>query len=158
LRYFGAYDWYLTGYLSNLFPMTKIIVRGYTRVLHPPPWDPVQFAADVKKRMQQTFNMGFDEQQKRRFVELIKAAPQRQFILVYCPLQNSFFNQVAGEMEYQQQLKEFAQLSNVHILDFSRLNYSDRNFMDTSHLNEVGAEAFSRMLRGQLAVLGINGK
>jgi hypothetical protein len=156
LRYFGLFDGYVKGAISSRLRSDKPS-RGFASEQNAKPSNASQFAANVEKRSKTVFHMGFDENQKRRLIELISSAPDRKFILTFCPLHRSWFATVSGEEDFLRELDEIARLPNVHILDFSRDAYSDDQFVDTGHLNAAGAAVFSRRLKAALQQLDLYG-
>jgi hypothetical protein len=154
LRYFGLFDGYVKGALSSRFRSSKPS-RGFASEQREKPSNASLFAANIEKRSKTVFQMGFDENEKRRLIDLISSAPDRKFILIFCPLHKSWFARVAGEDGFRHEMDEFSRLPNVYILDFSRDVYPDDQFVDTGHLNAAGAAVFSGRLKAALQRLNL---
>jgi hypothetical protein len=157
LRYFGSWDWYLKGLLTDWFALTKAVERGYVRAFNALPWDARSFAADVERRRQTPFKWGIHDWQKRRLRELIRQSPDRLIVIVLSPLHSSFLENAIGESEFRKWLEALtADETNVRVLDFTRTDFPDNFFMNTGHLNYQGARAFSLSLREKLVDLSID--
>lgn len=158
LRYFGSWDWYVKGLLTDRIALTKRMDRGFIVNLDEAPWSADVFARDVKKRLQTPMQWGLDPRQRRKLMELVGSAPQRQFVLVLSPLHHSCFARASGEKKFRDVLRGMeASASNLRIIDMSRSNYPDRYFLNTTHMNQRGARAFSADLRRELVRLKIIG-
>ena len=156
LRYFGSWDWYIKGVLTEHIGLTKVVMRGYTHELNEFPWDAALFAADVRKRLGIPLHWGFVPRQEARLIQLIRQAPHRSFFIVLSPLHRSFFANAVGEQQFRAQLAALRRLPNVHILDFSHVSYPDRFFRNTGHLDYNGARVFSAELRNRLIADGVD--
>ena len=77
---------------------------------------------------------------------MVAAHPDRQFFIVVSPFHEVFyrtFHGIDGAYEFLSDLKKHP---NVTVVDLGRVDYPDELFMDATHLNEDGAERFSRDL------------
>ena len=158
LRYFGSWDWYVKGLLTDRIALTKRMDRGFIVNLDEAPWSADVFARDVKKRLQTPMQWGLDPRQRRKLVELVGTAPQRQFVLVLSPLHRSCLARASGEKKFRDVLRRMEESApNLRIIDMSRSNYPDRYFLNTTHMNQRGARAFSADLRRELVRLKITG-
>lgn len=147
IRYFGSYDWYLKGVLSDHIQVTHSIARGYTHEYNTIPWNRATFDDDVRRRLAEPFKFGLDVRQRARFLELIRSAPNRKFYIVLSPLHRSFMAHSYNEPAFRMSLNDFVRLPNVRVFDFTRTTYPDEYFLNTGHLNYRGAVVFSRKLR-----------
>ncbi|MDB5579759.1 MAG: hypothetical protein JWR80_4935 [Bradyrhizobium sp.] len=155
LRYFGSYDWYLKGILSDHLRATHEIRRGYSVEFNAIAWRRDLFEQDIQRRVAQPpLQFGILPDQARRFLELINSAPDRKFIIVISPLHKSYLHDAVGEPAFRQQLAVFARLPNVRIIDFMHAPYPDEYFRDTGHLNYRGAQIFSAELKAAIANAG----
>jgi hypothetical protein len=151
LRYFGSYDWYAKGIISDYTGQRDAIRRGYIPAVNAAPWDRSQFDAVVRERSQLRFTFGLLDAQKARLSQLITMAPNRRFVIVLSPLHKSFFAHSSGEIAFQLYLKQLASRPNVKVIDFTHAPYPDDYFQDTAHMNAKGAAIFSRQLKAALA-------
>jgi hypothetical protein len=157
LRYFGSYDWYVKGILTDYFQTTKIVSQGYVRELNALPWNQADFDANVQRRLTEPLRWQMDDEQMHRFMDLIKATPGRTFVIVLSPLHKSFYVGATGETAFREKMQAFLALPNVKLIDFSHVDYPDSYFVNTGHLNYTGAGAFSAQLRERLRQIGIVG-
>ena len=158
LRYFGSWDWYVKGLLTDRIALSKRMDRGFIVNLDEAPWSADVFARDVKRRLQTPLQWGLDPRQRRKLVEIVGTAPQRQFVLVLSPLHRSCFARASGEKKFRDVLRRMEESApNLRIIDMSRSNYPDRYFLNTTHMNQRGARAFSADLRRELIRLKIIG-
>ncbi len=151
LRYFGSYDWYTKGILSDYAGGRGVVRRGYIPTVNAVPWMRAQFDLAVRQRSRIHFKFGLIESQKKRLSDLINMAPNRLFVIVLSPLHKSFFVHSSGEDDFRRYLKELAFRRNVKIVDFTHAQFPDEYFQDSAHLNTQGAIVFSRQLKSALA-------
>lgn len=157
LRYFGAWDWYVKGLLTDRIALTKRVRRGHTERLDDPPWEAGAFARNVERRLATPTPWLIDPRQERELIARMHSAPDRLFILVLAPVHASFEAHATGEAEYRAELARLAASTpNVRIIDMTHPHYPDQYFRDTAHLNDTGARAFSAELRQKLAALGVD--
>jgi uncharacterized protein (DUF2164 family) len=154
LRYFGSYDWYTKGIVSDYTSGRDAIRHGY----HPPvsAIAPTRagFDAAVAARAREQLALGMASDQWNRMVQLIRKAPQRRFAIVLSPLHKSFFVHVTGQKQFQDRLATLAAIPNVRVFDFSRAPYPDAYFEDSAHLDTQGAAVFSGELKQALSHAG----
>lgn len=156
LRYFGSWDWFAKGLLTDRIALTKRIERGFEVKLDEAPWSADLFARDVAKRRVTAMRWGIDARQRRRFMELVRSAPNRRFLLVMSPLHASCLERASGEEEFRQSLAAMERAApNLQIIDLTRAAYPDQYFLNTTHLNQRGARAFSSDLRRELVRLKV---
>jgi hypothetical protein len=152
LRYFGSYDWYIKGILSDHIKATRTVRHGYSVEFNEIRWRRDLFQQNIQRRLwQPPLQFGVDPDQMRRFLELIDSAPDRVFVVVISPLHKVYLRNAVGEAAYRQQLATLAKRSNVRLIDFMRAPYPDEYFRDTGHLNYRGAQVFSADLRAAIA-------
>lgn len=151
LRYFGSWDWFVKGLLTDRIALTKRMDRGFVVHLDEAPWSAELFAKDVAKRRATAVRWGFDPRQQRRLMELVASAPQRRFVIVLSPLHSSGLVRASGQAEFRDLLGEMAEAApNLTIIDMISMDYPDQYFLNTTHLNQRGARAFSADLRAEL--------
>lgn len=156
LRFFGAWDWFAKGLLTDRIALTKRLDRGYEIKLDEEPWSAPLFARQVAEREKGSFEWGINGRQKAELLALVRRAPQRRFVLVMSPLHRSFFVRATGEQAFREELAEMErQAPNLTVIDMSRVDYPDTLFLNTSHLNQQGARVFSAELRRQLIARGV---
>lgn len=156
LRFYGSWDWYIKGLLTDRFALTKRVERGYVHHLDQAPWNAEQFARDVEKRLQNPLRWKIDRRQARDLLSLTGRAPDRDFIIVLSPLHRSFLIHARGEAGFRRQLAAItAAAPNLQVIDLTRKAYPDPYYLNTGHLNERGAEAFSTDLRRALIRLNV---
>ena len=152
LRYFGSWDWYAKGFLTDRIAITKRIVRGYVHHLDQPPWDAETFGRDVDRRLAAPpLRFGLHPRQTARLLALMRGAPERRFVIVLSPLHRAFLARISGEADLRDGLVALqAAAPNLSVIDMTRATYPDRYWLNTGHLNETGARAFSGDLRAAL--------
>ena len=156
LRYFGAWDWYVKGLLSDRLALTRRIDRGYEIDLGEVPWSADVFGRDVARRREITLTWDLDPRQRVRLMELIASAPQRQFVLVLSPLHHSCLDKTSGEAAFREVLRQMKLAApNLRIIDMTRRDYPDTYFLNTVHLNQRGARVFSAQLHAELVRLKV---
>ena len=156
LRVYGSWDWYVKGLLTDRIALTKRVVRGYVHHLDEAPWRADQFASDVEKRLQNPLHWSIDLRQAKDLIGLAHRAPERQFVIVLSPLHRSFLAHATGEAEFRRQLTAMAKaVPNLRTIDMTRVEYPDPYFLNTGHLNQTGARAFSVDLRRELLRLEV---
>ena len=156
LRFFNSWDWYVKGLITDRIVLTKRYDRGFNVNLDEAPWNPAVFREKVAARLALNYPLGIDPVEKRRFLSLVRSAPDRQFVVVLAPLHKSFFAHNDGGIGLRKDLRDMRRgLPNLHIIDMTHANYPDQYFLDTAHLNQRGARAFSIQLRAELKRLKI---
>ncbi len=156
LRYFGAWDWYVKGLISDRVSLTKRMDHGFSVNLDEPPWNREIFQTKVSERLALNYPFDIDDRQKVRLAGLIRSAPNRQFVLVLAPLHKAFFAHNDGSVALRRELREMqAELPNLHVIDMTHVDYPDSYYADTAHLNQAGAEVFSRQLHDRLVGLNL---
>jgi hypothetical protein len=139
----------------DYFQITKIVSRGYIRELNAVPWEAARFKSSVQRRLKEPLRWQLDAEQSRKFLDIIKRAPNRVFVIVLSPLHESFYVGSTGEAKFREQMVIFEQQHNVRVVDFSHVNYPDNYFQDTAHLNYRGAGVFSQQLAERLNSIGV---
>lgn len=156
LRFYGSWDWYVKGLLTDRIALTKRVERGYVHHLDEAPWNAARFARDVEKRLKMPLDWKLDQRQSEDFLALARRAPERNFIVVLSPLHRSFLAHGRGEGQFRRDLAALiAAAPNLRLIDMTRAPYPDPYFLNTGHLNERGARAFSTDLRRELIRLGV---
>jgi hypothetical protein len=148
IKYYGQYDNYLKDYLNERMQLTKYNDRGAS--IEKDVLTTETFHELVVERMNTVTRFQNDSTLSRRFIDLLKANPGRQFIFIIPPVHPSYFEKFEN---YDDALKYFAYLctfSNVRVLNYSRNFYPDDCYLNTTHLNYNGAVRFNRFIRDTL--------
>ena len=145
IRYFGYYDWILKQDLEGRTRITTID-RGFSQLVHPPPFDREELNRQVHARLQKTTGFFPNEDQSRRLITHITEHPQRLFILVVPPYHPSYYEHFQNEQEFEQYEARLAAFTNVVVIDWGRMHYPDESFLDTLHLRLEGCKDFSKKL------------
>lgn len=98
----------------------------------------------------------FDENKERiaLFETMVKAHPQRDFIMVFTPHHPSELAGVRNLDRIDSLFNHWNQnISNLHALDYSRFELPDSCFKNSSHINLEGARRFSSVLGQDIADL-----
>ena len=151
LRYFGAWDTYVAGLVTDLHSETVRMVQGHAYNLRVAPRSEAAFQAAVAKRLRTRLEWHADAQQVRDLDALVARAGARKIVLVLSPLHRTFWANATGEAAYRRVLDSLQRRHrNLVVLDFTRAPYPDSLFADTAHLTPEGAERFSAELRTAL--------
>ena len=146
LRFFGSFDWNLKELLTENIELTRRIEDGFTYRLTPVPWSRESFDSAVQRRLNTSVYYHEIESQRLRLENLIDEHSNRHFFIVISPYHPSFFRSYEGLPEAHRFLSDMEKRSNVTVLDYSRVDYADELFTDSTHLNEEGAKRFSNTL------------
>jgi hypothetical protein len=144
-RYFGYYDIYFKD-LVNEHLHVKKVNRGFSELVHPPPFDRAKLDAYIRERLNNPTVYSPNEDWNRRFIALINAHPQRLFFLVISPYHPSYFAHFQNADKFNTFEEKLAAMPNVVVIDRGRESYPDEEFLDTLHLRREGATEFSRRM------------
>lgn len=148
LKYFGYYEYYLKMYLNNKINLTKKTDNGANlelNILTKKAFDEL-----VQQRMTTADDFKNDAQLEAEFIQLIQKHPHRAFIFVISPYHKSCFTKFKNLSELHVFVDKMNALPNVRVIDFSRVDYPDSLYMNTTHLNYRGALRFSAELKDSL--------
>ncbi len=146
LRYFGWYDSYLRAYTYQRAENLWSIRDGYVYKEKEPPFDRAALDMFVARRLQSRTGYFPNEDQERRLLSHITTHPERLFFLVYSPHHPSFFAHFQNEDKLKLFHEKLRAIPNVVLIDWSRMEYPDEQFLDTVHLRQGAAKDFSRKL------------
>ena len=146
LRYYGVYDDYYKTWLGERSSKTHSSRGGFFV-------KETLAAADIAKRKKTRSGWAIKPQQDADWKALMEST-KRPIIIVVAPYHDSYFERFTNLPEGQSYLAELNALPNVSVLDMGRVNYDDDHFMNTTHLNYRGAEAFSTALGEKLREYG----
>jgi len=86
-------------------------------------------------------------EKENRFINLMSINIKRKIFVVITPYHSSYIRTLKGRNSANRFLEEIKKLSNVAVLDYSDAAYPDSMFINTTHLNYIGANRFSRQLK-----------
>lgn len=156
LRYFGAWDTYAAGLITDIHSETVRMVRGHAYNLRAGPRSEAEFQAAVARRLRTSLEWRADAGQVRALDALLARAGSRPVVLVLSPLHRTFWANATGETAFRDVLDNLRQRhANLTVLDFTRAPYPDSLFADTAHLTPEGAQRFSAELRAALEQSGV---
>jgi hypothetical protein len=150
LRYFGYYDYYTKEYLNQFIQFNKVVIKGFTHPTPPPSFDEKKFKQDVTKRLGEPTQASVDKRQIAMLIKHIKSNPQRHFYLTISPFHHSFFKTLQKPESMDSLFNYLKSLPNVSFLDYSKVDYPDSLFLNTTHVNYYGAIRFSKKLSEEL--------
>ena len=89
------------------------------------------------------------------FLDSIVALTRREqieLILVTTPIHRSYFERIPDQFitGFEEKKREMIRRG-IQVLDYSKLNVSDEEFLNVTHLNEHGATRFSKLLSERIA-------
>jgi len=147
IRYFGTFDHYLKGYLSdhtqkNLSSKGGFFLRDK--------FSSADFEKLKQRRLNSKHSWSFDSEKGNTFVSLIKSCPNREIFIVVAPYHSSYMSSFSNISVANSYLESLDSLKNVIVINDGRLDYPDSLFLNTSHLNLEGAKRFSSTLRLQI--------
>ena len=153
IRFHGALRSNLTAYLNARFAVTKVIDAGATlQILSR---TPEEWAAINQKRTEPTRFSCSPEWQAR--LDAIYRLTNRPIIWVVGPLAPHDRSLYQGQADLEAFL--YRQLQHPHVYAINWLDFpepmTEADFMDPTHLNQRGAERFTRLLRLHLEALKI---
>ena len=105
----------------------------------------------VMRLKEKTFFLNEPILEKELF-RIITLNKNRLFIFIITPYHHSFFNRYENIKTAQNFLNSLNKITNVKVLDFSKITYSDKYFFDTKHLNFAGVIEFNKTLRDSLDI------
>lgn len=151
VRYFGKYEWYTQRYLSAQHPEYTgcHYLRGASLCTRS--FDPTL----LDKIKGDTFIIHPNPAYLSRFYRLLAEFPHRQIVLVRLPFHPTYAKAVRQDGNLLFFVEQVQLLPHVKLIDLNDGRLGEECFTDLSHMNEVGANAFSGELRHALDSLGI---
>lgn len=150
VRFFNSYDSYVKDYINFRVELTKLTSLGAS--LEKNKLDEATFARLVKKRLGTKAKWSPNEGQMQRLYAHFEKRPDRMFYLVVAPYHRSFYETFEGMEQAQAWLDEVDRRPNVDVVQVDGRNYPDSLFVNTTHINLLGAKRFSKEVR--LAIFG----
>jgi hypothetical protein len=147
LRYFGHVEHYLKAYVGD-HSSKNLSDRGGFFLLSP--FSKPAFDELVTKRLNIPHAWYMDAAKSERFRKLLLAHPERRIYLVAAPIHKSYFQSMSGLEKADAWLAQLSDIPNLKVIDLSRVDYPDSLYLNTSHLNYLGAKRFSTELRSIL--------
>ena len=148
LKYFGNFEILTKYYLNNKLNLTKFTNKGASIEKNELPKS--KFDDLVKQRISNPEHFQADNKLLSEIVNIIRENHNRKFIFVINPYHSSYFKFYPNLIEAIKCLDNLRSFPNVVILDFSKINYPDNYFLNTTHLNLRGALDFNKILKDSL--------
>ncbi|MCB0791172.1 MAG: hypothetical protein H6595_05985 [Flavobacteriales bacterium] len=142
LRFFGLYDDYLKALLGE---RSKGNVRSAGGVFDNGRHDRSRFQEQVRRRLATQMRWIDPQGKDSVFLDLVRST-DRRIIIVAAPYHRSYFTNFKDLGAAQAYLAGLDSLVNVTVLDHSRDELPDVDFLNTSHVNYTGAQVFSERL------------
>lgn len=147
IRYFSHFDGYAKNNLAqkrgkNLIDRGGFFVRDR--------YIDQAFQQQVKVREKSLQRFYFKPGPWRELDSLLRSHPDRMIHLVVAPYHLSYFKRFPEYHYANSYLAHLDSIPNVKVYDYAKTDYPDSLFRNTSHLNLLGAERFSRMLKEEL--------
>ena len=149
LKYFGYYEYYFKMYLNAKINLTKKTDNGASLELNHHITE--KFNELVSKRLAASARFRNEVDLESEFINIIKNNPKRTFILAISPYHKWYFNKFKNYQDVTSYITKIRTLVNVKVFDFSHVNYPDNMFMNTTHLNYVGAQRFTEELKDSIS-------
>lgn len=147
LKYHGKFESYIKYYLNERLNLTKYTNRGGSFELNM--LTRKKFDELVKEREETTTVFSNNKNLKETLLSLILRT-KRPIVFVVAPYHKSYFKKFLNLADANNFLNELSELPNVRVINFSQLNYPDSLYINTTHLNYLGAKIFSQQLKDSL--------
>lgn len=151
VKYYGYFELYTKYFLNSRLQLTKHISRGASLEKNAVP--PAKFLELVREREKTVQTFRNVPVLTAAWMKVIQDHPQRFFVFVISPNHASFYVRYQNPQDAQAFLNQVDALPNAEVLDFSRVDYPDSLFVNTTHINYAGARRFNRALRDSLDIL-----
>jgi hypothetical protein len=151
VKYYGYFELYTKYYLNSRLQLTKHISRGASLEKYAVP--PAKFQQLVVERRNASMTFRNVPILTEAFLQVMHDHPERFFVFVISPNHASFYERYQNPATAQAFLNQLDDLPNAEVLDFSRVNYPDSLYVNTTHINYLGAQVFNKSLRDSLDVL-----
>jgi len=149
-KYYGYYELYLKMYLNNLINLTKKTDKGASLELNKLTQD--KFNKLINQRELASGEFKNDKYLESEFLNIIKKNIKRKFIIVISPYHKSCFKNFKNYNDALIFFNKINLLANSKVLNFSHVDYPDSLFMNTTHLNYIGAQRFTKELKDSLKI------
>jgi hypothetical protein len=144
IRYYGFYQYYIKNYLSSKSKKNYINKGGFF-LLEKTPESDLEY--EIKLRENNPMEYYPNEAVENEFCKLVSENHGRQVFIVVAPYHNSIMKNIKGKELADQFFERLKKIPNVHFFDYSSMPYPDAYFKNTTHLNYLGAQQFSMMLK-----------
>lgn len=142
VRYFGLYDEYLRAALGE---RSEGNARSRGGVFDRTPFDAGRFERLVRRREQAEAGWTDPAGRDSTLMALLMRT-DRPIVIVVAPYHAACFRNYKGLAEATRYLKRLDALPQVTVLDHGRDPLPDDHFLNTTHVNERGARAFSAVV------------
>lgn len=146
-RYFGNFEGYLKDYLAERFGNGELVDQGAS--LFKGNVDSKTFARYVQERENSEIYVEHDQVLLQDYLELCKSTDRKIFFVI-SPNHSSYIKSISNNDVNLKFLNILEQLQNVHVIDFTSVNYPDEYYFNTTHLNYLGATKFTESLSDSL--------
>lgn len=151
VKYYGYYEEYFKYMLNDRMQLTKYTNKGASSEKHV--LTPKKFNEMVEMRKKNEVRFQNNPELLNDLKHVIADNQNRQFIFVISPYHNSYFFNYSNEPDMKLFLSYLDDLPNAEVLDFSHHYYADSMLNNTSHVNYLGALAFSLQLKDSLDMM-----
>ena len=151
VRYYGRFDEYVGYALNERMTITKTTNRGGVFLVAP--LTRAKFEEMIHVRLKTPLTYTVDRDMDERFRRRLMSRPDRQFVVVVAPYHWSYAKSIRNPEAVSQYLESLRSIPNVTVVNRGLVDYGDDHFMNTGHLNWLGAKRFSAELRSELASL-----
>jgi len=149
IKYYGQYEIYLKYYLNNRMNLTKYTNNGAS--IEKDKMTDARFNELVAERKRTTAFFVKDTALINGYLKVLNDNPKRLFIFVVAPYHSSYFEKFENFPEAENFLKQLRKIKNVRVFNFSKEIYPDSLFLNTTHVNYLGAFRFNKDLKDSLS-------
>lgn len=147
LKYHGKFESYVKYFLNEKLNLTKYTNKGGSFELNVLPAK--KFDELVKEREAATTIFNNNLLLTENLCALL-AKTTRPIVFVIAPYHKSFFKNYRNRADAEKFLHNLAEYPNVRIINFSKVDYPDSLYLNTTHLNYLGAKIFTQQLKDSL--------
>jgi hypothetical protein len=144
MRYYGFYQHYFKNYIANGSQKNYLNKGGFFLLNKSSPED---LNNEIELRKNTPFVYTPNAEKETRFINLMSINIKRKIFVVIAPYHSSYIRTLKGRNSANRFLEEIKKHSNFAVLDYSDAAYPDSMFINTTHLNYIGANRFSRQLK-----------
>lgn len=148
IRFFNSYDSYIKDQINLRVGLTKVTSLGAALEKNVIP--EAQFKKLVDKRLKKPQKWVVNAEQERKLIAHFESRPDRMFYLVVAPYHWSFYESFEGMPEAQAWLSGMDARPNVRVIEVDGRAWGDSLFVNTTHINYMGAVKFTGMLRDSI--------
>jgi hypothetical protein len=151
IRYFGCLDAFMKERLNERLQLTRASNRGAS--IDIAPFVETQFKATVQQRRDSVLSLHPNRELIDTLLHRLQGHPERQFVLVVAPYHRAYAESLdaASMAGSEELLARLAALPHVRLIRFDTRAWPDHYFLNTTHVNKVGAQYTSQLLRQALA-------